>query len=58
MCMKYKMDKTKLLQVRVSDDDLNKLDHIAASEKRTRSDVIRLLIAKGVNNGQSEKNAV
>ena len=56
--MKYKMDKTKLLQVRVSDDDLNKLDHIAASEKRTRSDVIRLLIAKGVNNGQSEKNAV
>lgn len=56
--MKYNMDKNKLLQIRVSDEDLKRLDLIAANEKRTRSDVIRQLIARGVNNGQSEKVAI
>lgn len=56
--MKYKKDKNKLLQIRMSDDDLAKLDAIAAIEKRTRSDVIRILISRGVNYGESEKVAI
>ena len=53
-----KKDKNKLLQIRMSVDDLAKLDAIAATEKRTRSDVIRILISRGVNNGESEKVAI
>ena len=56
--MKYKKDKNKLLQIRMSDADLAKLDAIAATEKRTRSDVIRILISRGVGNGESEKVAI
>ena len=56
--MKYNKDKNKLLQIRMSVDDLAKLDAIAVSEKRTRSDVIRILISRGVNNGESEKVAI
>lgn len=57
--MKYKKDKTKQLLIRVSEDDLRVLDAIAAREKRTRSDVIRLLIAKGDSSyGQKFQNAV
>lgn len=53
--MKYTMDKTRLLQIRVSDADMKKLDAIAADEKRTRSDVIRMLISsRGVTNGQKQ----
>ena len=59
MYMKYKKDKTKQLLIRVSEDDLKILDAIAAREKRTRSDVIRLLIAKGDSSyGQKFQNAV
>lgn len=54
--MKYKKDKTKLLQVRMAESDLNALDAIAAEEKRTRSDVIRILIESwGVNYGQAKQ---
>ena len=56
--MKYKKDKNKLLQIRMSDVDLAKLDAIAATEKRTRSDVIRILISRGVDHGESEKVAI
>lgn len=56
--MKYKKDKNKLIQVRMSDADLAKLDAIAESSKRTRSDVIRILISRGVKNGESEKVAI
>lgn len=52
--MKYKKDKTRLLQVRLSDTDLLELDKIAEVEKRTRSDVIRLLIARGVTDGKQK----
>lgn len=53
--MKYKKDKKLLLQVRLSESDLTTLDSIAEKNKRTRSDVIRMLIAsRGVNNGQKE----
>ena len=56
--MKYKKDKKQLIQVRVSDADLLLIDEIAAREKRTRSDVIRLLINRGVNNGKEAKIAI
>lgn len=59
MYMKYKKDKTKQLLVRVSEADLMALDAIAAKENRTRSDVIRLLIAKGDSSyGQKFQNAI
>ena len=59
MLMKYKKDKTKLLHIRLSDADLASLDAIAASEKRTRSDVIRLLISsRGVGYGEKQKAAI
>lgn len=57
--MKYKKDKTNLLHIRLSDADLEHLDAIAADEKRTRSDVIRLLISsRGVAYGTKEKAAI
>lgn len=59
MLMKYKKDKTKLLHIRLSDADLASLDAIAATEKRTRSDVIRLLISsRGVGYGKKQKVAI
>lgn len=58
MTMKYKKDKTKQLLVRVSERDLETLDAIAEKEKRTRSDVVRLLIAKGDTYGQTIQNAI
>ena len=58
MLMKYKKDKTKQLLIRVSDSDLERLDRIAAAQKRTRSDIVRLLIAKGDNHGQTIQNAI
>lgn len=51
MIMKYKKDKTKLLQIRVSEDELLLLDTIASKKRRTRSDIIRMLI---VNGGMSD----
>ncbi len=56
--MKYKKDKLNKIQVRISDDDLSLIDGIAAREKRTRSEIIRLLISRGVNNGKTEKIAI
>lgn len=57
--MKYKKDKTNLLHIRLSDAELEHLDAIAADEKRTRSDVIRLLISsRGVAYGTKEKAAI
>lgn len=58
--MKYKRDKKLLLQVRVSDAELATLDAIAAEEKRTRSDVIRMFItSRGVSlNGNKQKEAI
>ena len=56
--MKYKKDKNKLLQIRVSDSDIDILDQIAAKEKRTRSDVIRLLIANGGISYGTKKEAI
>lgn len=56
--MKYKKDKNKLIQVRMSDADIDKLDSIAAAEKRTRSDMIRILISRGVDHGHKEKVAI
>ena len=53
--MKYKKDKNRLLQVRLSDSDLSKLDELVEIEKRTRSDVIRLLIARGVADGKQKQ---
>lgn len=54
--MKYKKDKTKLLQIRVSEDELLLLDTIASEKKRTRSDIIRMLIVNGgMSDGQKNK---
>ena len=56
MIMKYKKDKTKLLQIRVSEDELLLLDTIASEKKRTRSDIIRMLIVNGgMSDGQKNK---
>ena len=56
--MKYSKDKNKLLQIRMSDADMAKLDAIAEASKRTRSDVIRILISRGVGDGKNEKVAI
>lgn len=53
--MKYKKDKNNKVQVRLTDDDLLFIDEIAAREKRTRSDIIRLLIQRGVNDGKEKQ---
>ena len=53
--MKYKKDKKHVVQVRVNDADLLFIDEIAAREKRTRSDIIRLLIQRGVNDGKEKQ---
>lgn len=56
--MKYKKDKTKVIQVRLTDADLTKIDEIATREKRTRSDVVRLLISGGVSDVKKAKVAI
>ena len=53
--MKYKKDKNNKVQVRLTDGDLLLIDEIAAREKRTRSEVIRLLISRGVDNGKENQ---
>ena len=53
--MKYKKDKKHVVQVRINDADLLFIDEIAAREKRTRSDIIRLLIQWGVNDGKEKQ---
>ena len=56
MIMKYKKDKTKLLQIRVSEDELLLLDTIASKKRRTRSDIIRMLIVNGgMSDGKENK---
>jgi hypothetical protein len=42
--MKYKKDKTHLIQVRFSAAEVEDLDQLAADAKRTRSEIIRNLI--------------
>lgn len=42
--MKYKKDKTHLIQVRFSTAEVEDLDKLAADAKRTRSEIIRNLI--------------
>lgn len=53
--MKYQKDKNYLVQVRVNAADLSKIDAIAAEEKRTRSEILRLFIQRGVNDGKEEQ---
>ena len=53
--MKYQKDKNYLVQVRVNAADLSKIDAIAAKEKRTRSEILRLFIQRGVNDGKEEQ---
>lgn len=53
--MKYQKDKNFVLQVRVNAADLLKIDEIAANEKRTRSEILRLFIQRGVNDGKEEQ---
>ena len=56
--MKYKKDKNHVIQVRVNDADLLLIDEIAAREKRTRSEILRLFIQRGVNDGKEAKIAI
>ena len=58
MIMKYKKDKFNKIQVRINDDDLLLIDEIAAREKRTRSEIVRLLISRGINNGKEEHKKI
>lgn len=58
MYMKYKKDKQHIVGVRLSEADLLLIDGIAAKEKRTRSEVLRALIQRGVNNGKAAKIAI
>ena len=53
--MKYQKDKNYLIQVRVNAADLSKIDAIAAEEKRTRSEILRSFIQRGVNDGKEEQ---
>lgn len=53
--MKYTKDKNKLVQVRLSDEQLQQIDQIAFSEKRTRSEILRSFIIGGLTNGQKIK---
>lgn len=42
--MKYKKDKTHLIQVRFSASEVEDLDSLAEATKRTRSEIIRNLV--------------
>ena len=52
---KYKKDKKYTIAVRVSDADLLSIDEIAAREKRTRSEILRLIIQRGINDGKEKQ---
>ena len=56
--MKYKKDKTQIVGIRLSEADLLSIDEIAAREKRTRSEMLRLFITRGVNDGKKAKIAI
>ena len=56
--MKYKKDKNYVITIRLTEVDLIQVDEIAAKEKRTRSEVLRAFITRGVNDGQKTKNAI
>lgn len=57
--MKYKKDKNYIIQVRVTEADLLLIDEMAEKEKRTRSEMLRSFINKGVNDGkEAEKIAI
>ena len=56
--MKYKKDKHFTVGVRLNEADLLLIDEIATREKRTRSEVLRSLIQKGVNDGKTAKIAI
>ena len=53
--MKYQKDKNFTIRVRVNAADLSKIDAIAAEEKRTRSEILRSFIQRGVNDGKEEQ---
>ena len=55
MPMKYKKDKNYTIAIRVTESDLEKIDAMAADEKRTRSEIVRMFIQGGVNNGKESK---
>ena len=48
--MKYTKDKNKLIQVRLSEEQLKLIDQIASNEKRTRSEILRSFITGGITN--------
>ena len=56
--MKYKKDKNFVIAIRLTEADLNLVDEIAAREHRTRSEILRAFITKGVNDGQKTKVAI
>ena len=58
MPMKYKKDKKYTIAIRVTESDLEKIDSIAADEKRTRSEILRTFIQRGVNDGKESKIAI
>lgn len=53
--MKYTKDKNKLVQVRLSEEQLQQIDQIASIENRTRSEILRSFIVGGITNGQKIK---
>lgn len=56
--MKYKKDKNFVIAIRLTEADLNLVDEIAAREHRTRSEILRAFITRGVNDGQKTKVAI
>lgn len=60
--MKYKKDKTHLIQVRFSSSEVADLDELANTEKRTRSEIIRSLVKnermKKLYGNQTERQAI
>lgn len=58
MIMKYKKDKTYYVGIRLSEADLSLIDELARQKKRTRSEILRLIIQRGVNDGKEAKIAI
>lgn len=58
MQMKYTKDKSHIIQVRLSEEQVHKIDAIAELEKRTRSEILRTFIIGGLSDGQTEKIAI
>ena len=56
--MKYKKDKTYYVGIRLSEADLSLIDELARQKKRTRSEILRLIIQRGVNDGKEAKIAI